>query len=228
MTENMFTEHVPYAGLSIKRGFTEIEELFLLVKAYQCFIAGGYARYCLSSIPKPVQPVDVDVFCKVPRAYGEIVDELKRRGAKVEFTTSNATSLKPPESWVACPKIQVINPTVMGGDPWDLLQIFDFTIAQAALVTERAGIAAKEFEEDEAGMQLRVNRIQCPIGTFKRALKYAKKGYKLSSTEMLKFYRAWDGMAPEKKEELVQLIATPHTERAPEEMEAYRRLVYID
>lgn len=219
---------LPYSVLTAHRGLTEIKELLYLVNTGGGFVAGGYARYCLSPLTEPVAPRNVDLYCKEAGAYQYLSDEIVRRGGSITFQTSNAISIKPPAKWVACPTIQVINPSVMGGSPADTIAIFDFTIAMAVLTWEDQGIASKEFEEDEAGMQLRVNRIQCPIGTFKRALKYAKKGYKLSSMEMLKFYRAWDGLAPDKKEELVQLIATPHTERTPEDMEAYRRLVYID
>lgn len=218
----------PYAVLTAHRGLTEIKGLLHLVNTSGGFVGGGYARYCLSPLPKPLAPSDVDIFCKVESVYQYLPEEIVRRGGKVVFTTPNAVTIQPPEAWRSCPKIQIISPTIWLGDAWSVISQFDFTVSSAALTWEDQGIAHKEFEDHEYRQLLVVNKMQCPIGTLKRAMKYSKKGYKLSSTEMLKFYSAWEGLAPEKKEELIQIINVPHQERSPEDRETYRRLVYID
>lgn len=219
---------LPYDILFANRGLTEIETLLHVVGINGGYVAGGYARYCLSPAPKPFQPNDVDVFCKNEGAYQLIVDEIVRRGGAIKFKTDNATTIVPPKEWVACPMIQVINPTVMGGEPWDLISTWDFTVASAALTFGKQGITHLDFVKDELAGRLVINKIQCPIGTMKRVLKYYKKGYKFSSQELLKFYKVWDGLATDRKEELVKVIEIPASNRTEEERETYRRLVYID
>lgn len=218
----------PYETLSAHRGLTEIRELLSLVNTGGGFIGGGYARYCLSPLPKPSVPSDVDIFCKEVGAYQYLIDEIVRRGGEVKFRTPNAVTLNPPSYWISCPTIQIISPTLMVGGPWELISKFDFTISIAALTWEGQGIAHLDFEDHEYKQALIVNNIQCPVGTMKRVLKYAKKGYKLSAHELLKFYSFWDGWAPNKKEELAKLINIPAPDRTPQDQEDYRRLMYID
>ena len=218
----------PYAELKVHRGLTEIETLFFLVSAMGGYIAGDYARYCLSPLPKPAAPSDVDIFCKTEDAYTKILETLKERGAKVDIETTNAASLKPPANWVSCPKIQLINPTVMVGDPWSVISRFDFTIAIAALTTSGAGIAHKNFEEDEYAMRLKVNYIQCPVGNMRRALKYCNKGYKFPVREMIKFYKDWETKSEERRQQILDLVDMDPKDWTVETRESFRDLIYVD
>ena len=221
-------EQAPYEILFVKRGITEIKDLLILANAYNCFVGGGYARYCLSPLPKPASPSDVDLFCKTEESYGQIIEELKRRGAKVKVQTLNATTIKPPDEWVACPTIQIINPTIMVGDPWSIISRFDFTIAIAALITEHAGIVHKDFEDHEYKQILVVNYIQCPIGNMRRAMKYIKKGYRFPVKEMVKFYEDWMNKSTETQKEIMDLMGLAPEQWTEKTRERFRDLIYID
>lgn len=221
-------EQAPYKVLFIKRGLTEIRKLFLLVEAHGGFIAGGYARYCLSPVPKPVPPSDVDVFCKEEGAHDKLIKALEGFGAKIKIQTVNATTIIPPPDWVACPTIQIINPAVMCGDPWSIISRFDFTIAIAALIGKDQGIVHNNFEEDEYKGALVVNYIQCPVGNLRRAMKYIKRGYKLSVREMIRFYEDWDNKSLERKKEIMDLVGMKPEEWTEQTREKFRDLIYID
>lgn len=221
-------EQAPYKVLFVKRGLTEIRKLLLIVSACDGFVAGGYARYCLSPVPKPVQPGDVDIFCKEEGAYGKIIQALKDQGATVKIQTVNATTMNPPSDWVACPMIQIINPAVMCGDPWSIISRFDFTIAIAALLGNIQGIAHKNFEEDEYAGRLIVNYIQCPIGNSVRLHKYLKKGYKVSIKELVKFFLDWESKSEERRQEILNLVDMDPKDWTEKTRESFRDLIYID
>lgn len=214
--------------LIVQRGLTEIRGLLTLANAYDCFVGGGYARYCLSPVPKPSPPSDVDLFCKTEGAYEGIIEALKERGAHIKIQTLNATTLTPPEDWIACPTIQIINPTVMVGDPWSIISRFDFTIAIAALLTNMVGIAHKDFEDHEYKQVLVVNYIQCPIGNSRRMHKYLKKGYSISIKEMIKFFLDWEAKSPERKQMILNLVDMKPEDWTDKTRENFRDLIYID
>lgn len=218
----------PYAYVPVRRGITEIESLRSLVSVHDGFIAGGYARYCLSPLPKPVIPSDVDVFCRTEDAYMNILNELKRQGAKVKIETVNAATLTPPDKWISCPTIQLINPSVMVGNPWSIISRFDFTVTIAALMGPSHGIAHKEFEADEYAMQLKVNFIQCPVGNMRRAIKYCKKGYKLSVKEMVKFYKDWESKDEGRRQQILSLVDMDPKDWTAETRDNFRDLIYVD
>lgn len=218
----------PYSYVPVRRGITEIETLRSLVSIHDGFIAGGYARYCLSPLPKPVVPSDVDVFCRTKEAYTDILNELKRRGAKVKVETVNAATLTPPDGWISCPTIQLINPSVMVGNPWSIISRFDFTVTIAALMGPDHGIAHKEFEVDEYAMQLKVNYIQCPVGNSRRMHKYLKKGYTISVKEMIKFFIDWETKSPERRKQILDLVDMKPEDWTEKTREDFRDLIYID
>lgn len=219
---------LPYSVLTAHRGLTEIKELLHLVNTGGGFVGGGYARYCLSPLPKPSVPSDVDIFCKELGAYQYFIDEIVRRGGKVKVQTLNATTIKPPESWVSCPMIQIISPNVMVGDPWSIISRFDFTIAIAALTWQDQGIAHLEFEDHEYKQVLVVNYIQCPVGNMRRAMKYIKKGYRLPVKEMVKFYEDWMNKPTETQREIMELMGMAPEQWTEKTRERFRDLIYID
>lgn len=228
MNEQAPLDPYPYAMLQAHRGLTEIKDLLHLVNTSGGFVGGGYARYCLSPLPKPLAPSDVDIFCKEAGAYQYLIDEVVRRGGKIKVQTLNATTIKPPDSWVSCPMIQIISPTVMVGDPWSIISRFDFTIAIAALTWEDQGIAHLEFEDHEYKQVLVVNYIQCPVGNSRRMHKYLKKGYKISVKEMVKFFLDWETKSPERRKQILDLVDMKPEDWTTETRERFRDLIYID
>ncbi len=219
----------PYKILDIQRGISEISKLLIHVEAYNCFVAGGYARYCLSPVQKPLAPNDVDVFCKEAKDYEPLIKSLTERGAEIIVQTQNATTIKSPASWVSCPTIQIISPTVSSGNPWHVIStFFDFTVTMAAIMHSSYGIVHPNFEEDEHKKSLRVVNIICPLGNLKRAAKYIRKGYRLGAQDMIKFYEAWEKTPQVSRDKLKELAGVPPEERTQEQKETYRRLMYVD
>lgn len=216
-----------YVTLPIQRGLTEVKVLRQLLTAFNGYIAGGYARYCLSQRDEPFPTKDVDVWFKAKDDADAFVVELERRGATLKRTLPTSFVYEAPPAWKGCPEINVIT-TFIGTVP-EVLKDFDFTVTMAFLGDNNEyGGAHKDFlEHDQAG-SLVVHNIICPIGNLKRAAKYFAKGYRMSAQEMLKFYAKWDGLEPEKKAELGAIASVPHEDWTEEDRDTYRRLVWLD
>lgn len=57
-----------YQETNIVRG-KEIVDLVFSLTGGRGFIAGGFARYCLSRNENPIVPGDIDVFCENEETY---------------------------------------------------------------------------------------------------------------------------------------------------------------
>jgi hypothetical protein len=216
-----------YVTLPIRRGLPEVKVLRQLLTAHNGYIAGGYARYCLSESSAPPKTKDVDVWFKDQADIQPFREELARRGATLIRKIPTSVTYEPPKDWVGCPEINVI--TAFTGSVYEILKSFDFTVTMAFLGDHNEyGGAHKLFTEHDNAMSLVVNNITCPIGNLKRLLRYANKGYRISAKEMLKYFEAWDNTAPGLKEELEDIVSLPPGEWSQEERDTYWRLVYID
>ncbi len=223
-----FTNQDPFEIVPVVRGLTEIKDLLTIVRMSGGFVAGGYARYCVSPLPRPALPSDVDVFCTASIAYDSIVERLVEAGATIKITTVNATTIIPPKEWVSCPTIQIIKPEVMVGDPWSIISKFDFTIAIAALQGGDFAMVHPSFMVDEHNQRLVVQHIQCPVGQMRRAMKYCKKGYKFPVKQMLKLYDDWDTKTAQRKEDIKKVVNLPEADWTDETRNQFRDMIYVD
>lgn len=140
------------------------------------FLGGGFIRSIIAS--EPIN--DIDLFVGPDHNPDDVVDLLKDQvGGGKPYKTENATTLRS-RPWT----IQVIH-------RWryttaeELIKAFDFTICQAAVWIkgdEWGSVCHPSYYEDLAGKRLIYTspvREEAAGGSFIRALKYGKRGYRM-------------------------------------------------
>jgi hypothetical protein len=95
------------------------------------------------------------------------------------------------------PPVNVIKPVDEGrvltrGDLLEVLHNFDFTVCKAGLVDETGGVVHFAFHADEKARRLRFTRLHTPVTGIVRAIKYSRKGYKISLRELMRVFAFWD------------------------------------
>lgn len=202
---------VEFETFPIRRGITEIQSLLEIISSHG-FVCGGYARYALSDSRDVVPAGDVDIYAKTDADF----EILKTKfaviiGADPESfeTVGFAVSIPNWKDYYG-PKIQLIRPIEtpsfkIKGEPKEVLSNFDFTIARAAIITPKFGIADKVFQEDELAKRLRIKKVHHPLSTMLRIAKYRKKGYNISMLEMLRLFQDWDKRDQEFKDKSQEL-----------------------
>lgn len=226
-----------YIATPIKRHLDIIKLVFDLTGG-EGFIAGGFARYCVSDKEDPIVPNDIDVFCGNEDAFNRIVARLKahkdvKRKTKTEIETKFEYRMSTGfhKNFYS---IQVIRPTqimnmVSEGDYERILDNFDFTIAKVALINNQEDIIAlayEKFHEHDVGNKLVLTNIHCPISSMKRVIKYCNKGYHIESSELLKLFKDYENRTPEWKDLVTKGLS--HTDMNKEERKTFLRTMYFD
>lgn len=206
-----------FVTMKLKRGFTEISDIFDLCQKLNAVICGGYARYCAS--PKPAANVmpagDVDLFPKSEDASKQLLDELKLMGFEVQHENHVSITMKPSEAkkealqYIPIP--QIIKPVIEGkivtlGTAEEILENFDFTVVRAAILSSTEVLVDEQFEEDEKHNKLRLMNIHCPISSLLRCCKYTRKGYFMRPAEALKLFNDWTDRGPDYRLRLLDLF----------------------
>lgn len=231
-----------YVTLPIMRGFSEIALLWEIAQKHSSMVCGGYARYCLSQLPKPHPAGDVDLFPQSDESSAALIAELKGIGFKVKHENEISLTFVRLETHadprgLICPIVQVIKPVLKGaivtvGEMREILNNFDFTIVRAALVSPTEGIADQDFIEDDKAWKLRLKNIHCPISSLHRCVKYSKKGYWLGLAESVKLFMDWNERGRDYQWKLMDLIGKmkgPNGEEPnKEDIEELERLMNID
>lgn len=232
-----------YIVTQMHRG-QDIVELIFRLSGGAGFISGGFARWVLSRKDSPEVPGDIDVFARDDVEYGEIrtrFDQdvnMRRRTesdleCKYEYRMSEGFHKN-------CYRIQLIKPLridrmVSGGDPYEVLDNFDFTIAKAAIyptpripgnASEFHVVCHKDFHEHDANSYLVLTHIHCPISSMKRVLKYTTRGFKISSAELLKLFDDYEKRSPEWKALVARGLSGAYM--TEEDQRAFARGMYMD
>lgn len=188
---------------SLLRGKRLTRYLLRVLRGTGGVICGGYARWAASTAEDPVEPGDVDVFCRDEAALCRVRAALERFGHG--FVREN------PVSYVyaghgrelfglwrqACPPVNVVKPLCEGairtqGDAWEILHNFDLTVSKAAILDETTALVHFAFAEDEKRGRIRFTRIHTPVSGLLRTFKYVRKGYTISLRETMLLLRKWD------------------------------------
>jgi hypothetical protein len=193
-------EHI--STYPVQRGMTQTIRQILAMIAGRGFIGGSYAAYMVA--PEAVfQPNDVDIFATSLANAEALVFELETcfgldRGIETDVAYTlihkdfhNTTFLplqivKPHPDW----KIF----------PGDIIDSFDMDICRAILVSEDT-ILADENAGKSMGKLLRINN---PLRSLKRVLKYHRRGVEFSEWELLKLFQAWQQVKDDDKAALLE------------------------
>lgn len=174
--------------LPILRGFEEVKKYAEAASLHGAYICGGYARWCCSTANPPMPPNDIDVFLTMNGVGRMIEEDFKALGCKKKRASSAAITMKLPEKIQAGSRqvedIQIIIKDAFSSSVEDIISSFDFNICQAAIVDDKSVIVTDKFAEEEPKMVLTHSGVHSgnPTITFKRAIKYIKRGYSFNGS----------------------------------------------
>ena len=205
----------PYSVVVPQRSGDAVIGLMALLRndGVKCFIAGGFARWVLSTVDTTPCPGDIDIFFEDKESYEKCVWLLKKEKFTVALESQHAVTMNPPntaEFDVGSINIQLIKPNGNRfGTIFDVLDGFDMSICQAALVitpeNKLKGYVSNFFTICEAQQRVRLVKMAHPLATMRRCIKYVSKGYKVSSNVLLEIFEAWDKLPQEKRQQAYDL-----------------------
>lgn len=232
-----------FETVKLVRGFSMIRTLWSIMQEVnnkyknECFICGGYARWCASPKYNPAMPHDLDIYCEDKNIFNTLIGKLSNVPLSIEHENDMAITFKHPNEgeFHTIPPIQVIKPMTKGaivtdGGMVNVLSNFDFTIVRAGILTPTQVLVDADFLHDEVGTILRLKNIHCPVSSLLRCIKYTSKGYWLSPTESLKLFEDWMNRPPEYRDKIVGLVnkLIADGELSKKEVEELEALMRID
>jgi len=219
LTKKDYKSQDGFEIVQLHRGFSEIIPLWrildgiILSTKKDCFICGGYARYCASPKYKVVKASDIDIYSQTKGVYSKLINKLKKKGLEIKFENNMSITYEHPLSgeFHYMPPINVIKPVKEGkvisqGSKEVVLSNFDFTIIRAAIESPSEVMVDKDFIHDETHNILRLKNIHHPLSSLLRCFKYTTKGYWVTPTEATKLYEEWDNIQIESKSELLDYV----------------------
>lgn len=203
-SKEMYRSKVGFETVPLRRGFDVIRPLWNLLEQVKtetqedCFICGGYARYCASPNRKPKEAADIDVYCETINVFEILKRKLESVGLTIRHENNISLTYETPEDgdYAYLPAIQLIKPMqearlVSVGSKQTILENFDFTVIRAAIRSSSEVIVDADFMHDEKHSLLRLKNIHCPVSSTLRCMKYSRKGYFLRPFECLKLFIDW-------------------------------------
>lgn len=227
----------------ILRGFQEIEILFNLAQKHRTIIAGGYSRYYVSRKRNPFPAQDVDLFPQTLETSAALVNELLSLGFSIKFendvsVTFNEIVNNPDPRWQVVPQVQVIKSLNEGrmvtmGTLEEILGNFDFSVTRAAILNSTTGMVDEFFHGDDLEGRIRIQNIHCPISSTLRTIKYCKKNYWITASEVVKLFNDWDARPIEYKNNIVNTLSKimesdPDKKPTKEEISRLYKLMNVD
>jgi len=232
-----------FEAVPLRRGFDVIRPLWAILEKVRaetgmdCFICGGYARYCASPRKKPVEAVDVDVYCETEDVFSVLQKTLESEKLEVRHENNISLTYEGPEDgkYAYMPPIQLIKPIqeariVSLGDKKTILENFDFTVIRAAIISPMEVYVDADFMHDEKHTLLRLKNIHCPVSSTLRCMKYSRKGYWLRPFECLKLFIDWSERPDEYRIKLVEFLqkASENDGLTQEEVDELEAMMRID
>lgn len=119
-------------------------------------------------------------------------------------TVYNIEDELPPLEWVESFPVQVVKPKDSlenHGRPADIVNKFDFTVIQAFIDNETGSVFVHpDFEEHENAKQLVVTRLDEPLDTLNRVVKYVRKGYNIQPSQFKLLLDSYGNMSSTERE----------------------------
>lgn len=229
-----------FVNMKVLRGFTEIEGLYMLLRAYQgqAYICGGYVRYMCSKRYDVTPAQDVDVYCvnkEIFKSLNKLLTSTLTIKHENEISITYNHCEDEESDLYGCPTIQLIKPVKEGkivtvGQMKDVLENFDFTVVRAGLLSPRMAMVDADFEHDETIKKLRIKNIHCPVSSVFRIVKYNRKGYFANINEIVKLFWDWEARNPEYKERIMEFVKKidDGDELTKKQIDEFEELMRID
>lgn len=195
----------------VKRGFEAIATLYQAVGA-DGYIAGSYAAFMIADA-HIVQPNDVDIFATSEQGARRIAKSLNELGYTMVDVNDVVFSLEATHITPYKLPVQIVKPNPKWATfPDDIINDFDMDICRALLMSPRV-VWADANVGQPSGKFLRVNN---PLRSLKRMMKYHLRGVQFDEWELLKLFRAWEEMPQDRKDDLMTLYC-PGNQSMPDE-----------
>jgi len=226
----------------LRRGFDVIRPLWKILNEVKiatnkdCFILGGYARFCASPNKKPVEAKDIDVYCEDESIFEVLKEKLLSVGLEMRHENNISLTYEDKEEgdFGYMLPIQLIKPVreariISLGDRKTILENFDFTVIRAAIQSGSEVMVDADFMHDEKHRLLRLKNIHCPVSSALRCMKYSRKGYFLRPFECLKLFIDWSDRPDEYRIKLLEFLEKAQendglTQEEVDELEAMMRI----
>ncbi len=232
-----------FVKVPVIRGIKEISTVLAATQDTGCYIFGGYARYCCSQRTKYIPKAgDLDIYAPNKGGFDAMWSQLQHWGFTKKHESNVALTLAylgEDIRFKLMPNVQLIKPVERGaivakGSLERILSNFDFTVIRIGLLGTDWALADEDFVEDEKKLRISIKNIHCPISSTIRCMKYAKKGYYIRPTEMMKLFQDWDARPPEYREDIIGLLERvvmlkeQGKKLTDEEVDKLRWLLYFD
>jgi len=216
MVEPVKSEIVKSAYDLIVRERDTVDLIFDL-SGGQGMICGSFARYCMSTLDEPIVPGDIDLFCTDQKMHDFINDRFEKH-PNMTVRSSSQIETKYEYSlqrgfYKRSLVIQLIHPIeihnmVSVGPIETILDNFDFTVAKCGILPPLfnavggtpVSFTHKDFFEHDLENKLVITNTHCPISSMKRVIKYTKRGYSITSKELLKLFKDYEDRGSKWKE----------------------------
>jgi len=227
----------------LRRGFDVIRPLWKILNEVKiatnkdCFILGGYARFCASPNKKPVEAKDIDVYCEDESMFEVLKEKLLSVGLEIRHENNISLTYEEKEEgdFTYMLPLQLIKPVreariISFGDRKTILENFDFSVIRAAIQSGNEVMVDADFMHDEKHRLLRLKNIHCPVSSTLRCMKYSRKGYFLRPFECLKLFIDWSDRPAEYRIKLLQFLekAAENDGLTQEEVDELEAMMRID
>jgi hypothetical protein len=119
--------------------------------------------------------LDIDVYFRNHRIRKSFIEALRSTGGFKEYETDNALTFTSEDE-------TIIQACTLTGTPYELIKSFDFTAIQMAVSLDKGHLFYSPSAAIDAINEVLVYTGSTnPLGSLKRAIKYSKKGYKVTN-----------------------------------------------
>jgi len=200
----------------VYKGQDQVERLLTFING-RGYIAGSFAAWACSYLDETWTPNDIDIFAKSNDDAASLVDDLNRGSEYWEDERNELVTTFKAEKENQL-GIQIIRPSPEWKTfPDDVINSFDLGVCRALIVDLKTVLC-----DTTAGTYYgKVLRINNPLRTFKRIMKYTARGVEFSDHELLKVFRAWDATTAKRKEEWIHNAAAILDQAADDDLIGY-------
>jgi len=187
------------------RGMTELWPFLKFLQDHEAFICGGYALYSWNPMLKKgsAPPGDLDIYTTNKGKFYEFKESFEQKFKNIyslnRETKHSYTYNKLGNSWQYgkgsdIEEIQLIKPitttikTTTGDNVYDILNNFDITVCQAAVLSDKQILVSKNAYDDAISGQIKLVKNLNPYITFCRVAKYMSKGYRCEVDTMQRIF----------------------------------------
>jgi hypothetical protein len=194
-------EHI--ATYPVQRGMTPTIRAIYTLIGQRGYIAGSYAAFMVAPLAA-FQPNDVDIFATTTANALALANDLMNHfrlsctvESEIAYTLERNQFLNTDTAFLP---LQIVKPHPDWKTfPEDVINSFDMDICRALLISEDC-ILADENAGKGTGKLLRINN---PLRSLKRVLKYHQRGVQFNEWELLKLFQAWEQLKVDDKAALV-------------------------